>query len=112
MAETDRLRRFLFESAPVRGHWVRLSRAWIEAREHQVLTPAAQSLLGESLAAAALFLAGVDWYGHRRDLLEIASILSPGSPGNLGNLVARTGFDLSRFSNHLRRLLDDAVAPS
>jgi hypothetical protein len=66
----------------------------------------------DELAAAALFLAGVDWYGHRRELLEIASIISPGSPGNLGNLVARTGFDLSRFSNHLRRLLDHAVAPS
>ena len=35
--DPDRLRRFLFQRAPVRGHWVRLSRAWIEAREHQTL---------------------------------------------------------------------------
>ena len=66
----------------------------------------------DELAAAALFLAGVDWYGHRSELLAIASALSPGAPGNLGKLVARTGFDLSRFSNQLRRLLDHAVAPS
>jgi hypothetical protein len=63
VTETDQLRRFIFQAAPVRGHWVRLSRAWIEAREHQVLPPLALSLLGESLAAVALFSASLKFKG-------------------------------------------------
>lgn len=63
MKETDRLRRFLFEDAPLRGHWVRLSRSWLEAREHQHLPAPALSLLGESLAAAALLSASLKFHG-------------------------------------------------
>lgn len=59
----DWLRRFLFEDAPVRGHWVRLSRSWQEAREHQSLPPAVLSLLGESLAATALLSASLKFSG-------------------------------------------------
>jgi molecular chaperone Hsp33 len=61
--ETDRLRRFLFEDAPVRGHWVRLTRAWREAREHQNLPGAALGLLGESLAATTLIAASLKFKG-------------------------------------------------
>jgi molecular chaperone Hsp33 len=82
LIETDRLRRFLFESAPVRGHWVRLSRAWIEAREHQVLPAAAMSLLGESLAAATLFSASLKFTGTLTLQLE-------GSSGPVSMLVAQ-----------------------
>lgn len=64
----------------------------------------------EELAAAAFFLAGTDWYGHRRALLEAAESLAPGFRGRLSELVARTNFDLSRFSNQLRRSLDHAKA--
>jgi molecular chaperone Hsp33 len=60
---TDRLRRFLFEDAPVRGHWVCLSRTWIEAREHQTLPAPVMSLLGESLAAAGLLSASLKFTG-------------------------------------------------
>lgn len=63
MNETDRLRRFLFEDAPVRGHWVHLSRSWIEAREHQDLSTPARALLGESLAATVLLSAAVKFSG-------------------------------------------------
>jgi molecular chaperone Hsp33 len=63
MTEADRLRRFLFEDAPLRGHWVRLSRSWIEAREHQQLPPAALALLGESLAATTLVSASLKFTG-------------------------------------------------
>ena len=63
MIDDDRLRRFLFEDAPVRGHWVRLSRAWREAREHQVLPDAVMRLLGESLAAASLLAASLKFTG-------------------------------------------------
>lgn len=63
MSEADRLRRFLFEDAPVRGHWVRLSRSWIEAREHQVLPPPVRDLLGQSLAASVLLSASLKFTG-------------------------------------------------
>jgi molecular chaperone Hsp33 len=82
LTETDRLRRFLFEGAPVRGHWVRLSRAWIEAREHQGLPPPVMSLLGESLAAVALFSASLKFKGTLTLQLE-------GSTGPVSMLVAQ-----------------------
>jgi molecular chaperone Hsp33 len=63
VSETDRLRRFLFEDAPVRGHWVRLSRAWSETREHQDLPGPALALLGESVAAATLIAASLKFKG-------------------------------------------------
>jgi len=80
--ETDRLRRFLFEGAPLRGHWVRLSRAWIEAREHQELPPPVMSLLGQSLAAAALFSASLKFKGTLTLQLE-------GGSGAVSMLVAQ-----------------------
>lgn len=61
--ETDRLRRFLFENAALRGHWVRLSRSWLAAREHQDLPVPAMALLGESLAATALVAASLKFKG-------------------------------------------------
>lgn len=63
MSEADRLRRFLFEDAPVRGHWVRLSRSWIEARAHQPLAPPVRDLLGQSLAASVLLSASLKFSG-------------------------------------------------
>jgi molecular chaperone Hsp33 len=59
----DRLRRFLFEDAPVRGHWVRLVRTLREAREHQVLPAPVMNLLGESLAATTLIAASLKFSG-------------------------------------------------
>lgn len=61
--EHDRLRRFLFEDAPVRGHWVRLTGSWVEAREHQSLPAPVMALLGESLAAVALLSASLKFSG-------------------------------------------------
>ncbi len=63
MSETDSLRRFLFEDAPLRGHWVRLSRSWLEARQHQDLPAPAMALLGESLAATTLVAASLKFRG-------------------------------------------------
>lgn len=63
MSESDSLRRFLFEDAPLRGHWVRLSQSWREAREHQQLPPPAMALLGESLAATTLLAASLKFKG-------------------------------------------------
>ncbi len=61
--EADRLRRFLFGAAPLRGPRVRLSASWQEAREHQLLPPPALALLGESLAAATLVSASLKFTG-------------------------------------------------
>lgn len=82
MTEEDRLRRFLFEDAPVRGHWVRLARSWIEAREHQPLPTPAMHLLGEALAAAALLSASLKFTGTLT--LQLA-----GSDGPVSMLVAQ-----------------------
>jgi hypothetical protein len=72
-----------------------------------------QDLIGKcGRVAAVLFLAGVDWYGHRKELLAVAETLRPGSPGHLAELVQLTGFDLSRFSQSLRRQLSHARAAS
>jgi molecular chaperone Hsp33 len=82
----DRLRRFLFEDAPVRGHWVRLSRTWLEAREHQVLPVAVTRLLGESLAATSLIAASLKFTG------TLTLQLSGGS-GPVSMLVAQATDD-------------------
>ena len=55
---------------------------------------------------AALFLAGVDWYGHEAPLRAVAKKLAADCPGRISELVKRTGFDLARFSVSLRRILN------
>ncbi len=82
MTETDRLRRFLFEDAPLRGHWVRLSKSWVEARQHQTLNAPAQALLGESLAAVALLSASLKFDGT-------LTLQLLGSSGAVSMLVAQ-----------------------
>ncbi|MDF1814265.1 MAG: hypothetical protein P1V20_18820 [Verrucomicrobiales bacterium] len=59
----------------------------------------------DEFLAAVLFLAGVDWYGYRNELVNIATQIEPESIGHLSKVVGRTGFDLSRFSNSLRQQL-------
>jgi molecular chaperone Hsp33 len=80
--ETDRLRRFLFEDAPLRGHWVRLSRSWREAREHQQLPDPALALLGESLVASVLVSASLKFRGT-------LTLQLLGSTGAVSMLVAQ-----------------------
>jgi molecular chaperone Hsp33 len=63
VSESDQLRRFHFEDAPLRGHWVRLEDAWREAREHQQLPPAVRELLGEALAATVLLAGSLKFNG-------------------------------------------------
>jgi hypothetical protein len=64
------------------------------------------------LAAVALFLAGMDWYGHGGALRGIAGPLEAGCVGHFAALAKRTGFDCGRFSNLLRRFLGHAPFPS
>lgn len=66
----------------------------------------------DEMAVTCLFLAGVDWYGHSRELISVAERLHPGSTGHVSELVQKTGFDCSRFSNMLRRELRHALVAS
>ena len=48
----------------------------------------------EVLATAALFLSGVDWYGHREQLLDVTDRTTGGfahGPGGLRGEVSRNG---------------------
>jgi molecular chaperone Hsp33 len=63
MSDSDRVRRFVLEKHPIRGHDARLSRAWLELREHQDYPPAVQQLLGEAVAAVVLLAATLKFDG-------------------------------------------------
>jgi molecular chaperone Hsp33 len=63
MSDSDRVRRFVLEKHPIRGHDVRLARAWLEVREHQDYPPAVQQLLGEAVAAVVLLAATLKFDG-------------------------------------------------
>jgi molecular chaperone Hsp33 len=63
MSDPDRVRRFVLERHPIRGHDVRLSRAWQELREHQDYPPAVQQLVGEAVAAVVLLAATLKFDG-------------------------------------------------
>jgi len=63
MSNSDRVRRFVLERHPIRGHAVRLSDSWLELREHQDYPPAVQQLLGEAVAAAVLLAATLKFSG-------------------------------------------------
>ncbi len=56
-------------------------------------------------AAAARFLAEMDWYGDRATLLEIAESMAPAAGGLLSEIVKRTEFDCARFAHLLPHYL-------
>lgn len=63
MRDSDRVRRFVLERHPIRGHSARLARSWLELREHQDYPPAVQQLLGEAIGAAVLLAATLKFDG-------------------------------------------------
>jgi molecular chaperone Hsp33 len=62
-SESDRVRRFVLEKHPIRGHAARLTRAWLDLREHQDYPPAVQQLLGEAVGAVVLLAATLKFDG-------------------------------------------------
>ncbi|HTU68064.1 MAG TPA: Hsp33 family molecular chaperone HslO [Steroidobacteraceae bacterium] len=64
VSDSDRVRRFVLENHPIRGHSVRLARSWIELREHQDYPPAVQALLGEAIGAVVLLAATLKFDGQ------------------------------------------------
>jgi molecular chaperone Hsp33 len=63
LSEADAVRRFVLERHPIRGHAVRLSKAWLDLREHQDYPADVQQLLGEAVAAAVLLAASLKFDG-------------------------------------------------
>jgi molecular chaperone Hsp33 len=63
VSDSDRVRRFILESHPIRGHTVRLARSWLDLREHQDHPPAVQQLLGEAVGAVVLLAATLKFAG-------------------------------------------------
>jgi molecular chaperone Hsp33 len=62
-SDSDRVRRFVLERHPIRGHSARLARSWLELREHQEYPPAVQQLLGEAVGAVVLLAATLKFDG-------------------------------------------------
>jgi molecular chaperone Hsp33 len=67
---TDRVRRFIFENRPIRGHWVHLTEAWRELRAHSDYPPAVVELLGEAVVASVLLAATLKFRGTLTFQLE------------------------------------------
>lgn len=66
----DRVRRFIFENRPVRGHWVHLERAWRELRAHSSYPAGVTGLLGEAVIASVLLAATLKFRGTLTFQLE------------------------------------------
>jgi molecular chaperone Hsp33 len=66
----DRVRRFIFENRPVRGHWARLGHAWRELRAHSAYPPEVTGLLGEAVIASVLLAATLKFRGTLTFQLE------------------------------------------
>lgn len=104
MNEHDQLWRFLFEDAPLRGHWVRLADTWREARAHQQLPAAVQELLGEALAAAGLLAGSLKFDGTLTLQLQ-------GGNGLVSMLVAQATSELTlRGVAHINQPQQDVSA--
>ena len=62
-AAPDRVRRFIFEDQPVRGHWVRVSQGWQALREFRDYAPPVRELLGQAVGASVLLAATLKFKG-------------------------------------------------
>lgn len=60
------------------------------------------------MAAVCLFLAGVDWFGHKQSLSDAARQLLDGIPATFESLARSLRFDCLRFSSMLKRRLGHA----
>jgi molecular chaperone Hsp33 len=81
MSDSDRLRRFVFEEWPVRGHYVRLEASWRAILEHHDYPDVVRDTLGEALAASVLLAGTLKFEGHLTLQLQ--------GPGPLRLLVAQ-----------------------
>lgn len=59
----DRLQKFLFEHAAIRGEWVDLTKAWKQVQANHAYPPPVTHLLGEMLSAAVLLASNIKFSG-------------------------------------------------
>lgn len=59
----DKLQKFIFEQAAVRGELVELSETWQQVQARRTYPPAVRNVLGEMMAAAALLSANLKFNG-------------------------------------------------
>jgi hypothetical protein len=59
----------------------------------------------DAKATVALYLANTSWFGHRRELLDVAERLRQGCLGHFSEMARLTGFDPSRFRGRLQARL-------
>jgi hypothetical protein len=72
-------------------------------REEEWLKLAASGpVSSEEVAAAALFLAGGYWFGHKDELFRVAERLYPGSVGRFSERARAVEFNCSRFDHMLK----------
>lgn len=62
--QSDNLRHFIFDNAPVRGEWVHLTETWKNVLSRRQYPAAIERLLGEMMAATALLTATVKIKGR------------------------------------------------
>lgn len=60
----DTVRRFIVETQPVRGQWVRLGEAWRALRASSEYPPSVRTLLGQAVAASVLLAATLKFRGR------------------------------------------------
>lgn len=68
MADTEvraegELRRFMLDTHPVRGFWIRMDGAWADLRAFQHYSPPVEHLLGEAVSATVLLAATLKFQG-------------------------------------------------
>jgi len=78
----------------------------VQQKAHFMLSPWLELPVSrDHKATIALYLANTAWFGHRRELLNIAERLHRGSVGHFSEMARSTGFDPSRFRGRLQARL-------
>jgi molecular chaperone Hsp33 len=98
---SDRLLKFAFRGADVRGQFVHLSESWRQMSAHHDYPEPIQRLLGELVAAAALLASSIKFNG--------ALVMQVHGDGPVKLLVVECQPDLSMRAT--AKLRDEAIAP-
>jgi len=97
----DRLQKFLFEHAAIRGEFVNLTETWEQVQANHTYPPAVANLLGEMLSAAVLLASNIKFNG--------TLIMQIQGDGPVSLLVAEC--DSGMHIRATAKLVEDAVIP-
>jgi molecular chaperone Hsp33 len=101
--ESDKLQRFIFDNAQVRGEWVHLQESWQDVLQRRDYPPAVRDLLGQMMAAAALLTATVKMSG--RLVLQLRG----DGPVSLAMVECTSEHTLRALAQWSGHIADDAV---